>query len=328
MSCFYPVKIWVLSPQYRQPGTPSVIHNDLKIPKKYLDRYFPKVRPCGVCIECKLRKSAYVATRCVHEASMHSENSFLTLTYSDENLPRPYNDLKKDGSVVIRPALSLVTSDMQDFWKRYRIHLVRNQIPAQIKYYASGEYAPETLRPHYHACVFGHAFPDKEYYKKTDTGDVLYTSATLTKIWGHGHAVFGDVSFESAAYVARYTLKKIYGDDADEYYQGRLPEKSWSSQGLAEAWFQKFASDVYPSDEIILYGGRRLAPPPYYDKLLLKYNPSLWEDVQNKRAEKIIIQKNNFTLDRYVENGNPRVRTVSDTVRRAQLRVGSLDNKR
>lgn len=276
------------------------------------DAYFESVRPCGVCIECKLKRASYIATRCVHESMMHDENSFLTLTFDEQHLPVD---------------LSLNTRTMQLFWKKLR----RFVEPKLVKHYTSGEYGDGTgsrlINPHYHAILFGYDFSDKKYWK-TQNGNRLYISDALNSIWGLGYAVLGDVTFESAAYVARYTLKKVYGDDADQHYQGRLPEKSWSSQGLAKSWFEKYGSDVYPSDEIILRSGRKLVPPPYYDKLLLDYNPKLWEEVQNKRAEKINIQKNNFSLERFFEDGKPVVRTVSDVVRRANLRVGSLDKNR
>jgi len=318
MSCLYPVKIWLLLAQFRSPGTKTVLHEDYKIPKKYLDRYKQTVRPCGTCIECRLQKSAYIATRCVHQSKMSDHNCFLTLTYEDQNLP-----LDK----------SLHTRDMQLFWKK-----LRKQFPHKtIKYYAAGEYAPDTDRPHYHACVFNHDFLDRQYYKKTENDDKIYTSETLNDLWGHGHCFIGDVTFESAAYVARYTIKKIYGPEAETHYlryhpDGQpywlTPERSWSSQGLGEEWFLKYYSDVYPSDQITLYGGRQLMPPPYYDKLLLKHDPDLWERVQNQRAGKINKKLNNNLLERTLENGKQVTRTSSDAVRRASIRVGKLDKQR
>lgn len=211
---------------------------------------------------------------------------------------------------------------------RKHIHKETGQL---IKHYSAGEYGDgqgqRPINPHYHACLFGYDFPDKKYFKKTENGDILYTSETLEKIWGFGHCPIGDVTFESAAYVARYTLKKVYGDDADKHYSGRLPEQSWCSNGLGETWFNYYSADVYPRDEIII-DGRKMMPPPYYDELLKKSNPQLFETVQNNRASKINKKINNFMLERTMENGKPVTRSVSDTVRRAQLRSGSLDKNR
>ena len=40
--------------------------------------------PCGQCIGCRLDRSKSWAIRCVHEASLHDVNCFITLTYSPE----------------------------------------------------------------------------------------------------------------------------------------------------------------------------------------------------------------------------------------------------
>lgn len=60
---------------------------------------------CGSCIGCRLERSRQWALRCVHEASLHTENCFITLTYSPQFLP--------DGQ-------TLVKSDFQKFMKRLR----------------------------------------------------------------------------------------------------------------------------------------------------------------------------------------------------------------
>ena len=47
--------------------------------------------PCGQCIGCRLLKSVVWATRIMHEASLHTTNSFITLTYSDKYIPEDYS---------------------------------------------------------------------------------------------------------------------------------------------------------------------------------------------------------------------------------------------
>ena len=59
--------------------------------------------PCGQCAGRRLDQSKQWALRCVHEAQVHDENCFITLTYNNENLP-------KDGSLNKR--------DFQLFMKR------------------------------------------------------------------------------------------------------------------------------------------------------------------------------------------------------------------
>ena len=97
----------------------------------------------------------------------------------------------------------------------------------------------------------------------------LYTSAILNELWSFGFSTIGDVTFESAAYVARYVMKKITGDKAESHYQGRVPEYTTMSRrpGIGKPWFEKFGSDVYPADEVVIRGGIVCQPPKYYDSL-------------------------------------------------------------
>lgn len=55
--------------------------------------------PCGRCIGCRLKYSKIWAARIMQEAQMHQENTFITLTYDDENLPE-HGFLKKKISLI------------------------------------------------------------------------------------------------------------------------------------------------------------------------------------------------------------------------------------
>ena len=75
-------------------------------------------------------------------------------------------------------------------------------------------------RPHYHACIFNYDFPDKVPYKVTPQGHVLYVSKQLSRLWPFGFSTIGDLSWQSAAYTARYVMKKRNGalcDECDEF---------------------------------------------------------------------------------------------------------------
>jgi len=43
--------------------------------------------PCNTCIGCRLDRARQWAMRCMDEASLYRDNSFITLTFNDENLP-------------------------------------------------------------------------------------------------------------------------------------------------------------------------------------------------------------------------------------------------
>jgi len=200
--------------------------------------------PCGQCIGCRLQKSLDWAVRCVHEKQSHEVSSFVTLTYSDANLPA-------DGSLDHR--------DFQLFMKR-----LRERSEFKFKFYMCGEYGETTSRPHYHALLFGCDFSDRTFYKRTRNGDRLDTSELLDDVWRLGHTIVGDVTFESAAYVARYVTKKITGAMAPDHYMGRRPEYVACSNGIGSAWIAKYGRQTYDHDNIII-NGKKAKVPRFYD---------------------------------------------------------------
>ena len=227
--------------------------------------------PCGQCIGCRLERSRQWAIRCLHESELHEQNSFLTLTIDQEKLKPTEQHL----------LVTLQKNLVQKFIKRLR----KSIYPKKISYYYCGEYGENYARPHYHICLFGHDFNDKQFHKKVG-GNILYRSDSLNALWGYGHCLIGDVTFDSAAYVARYITKKINGPKADEHYCGRLPEYTNMSKkpAIGLRWIEKYKSDVYPSDEVILKG-RKVRPARYYDKYLEKHHLNEFENIKINREE-------------------------------------------
>lgn len=226
--------------------------------------------PCGQCVGCRLERSRQWAIRCVHEASLHEHNCFVTLTYSDEFLPH--------GG-------SLVKSDFQNFMKRLRKGIADGKAPGmgKVRYFHCGEYGDRLGRPHYHALLFGFDFPDKQIWT-TRKGHPVWRSSWLEELWSLGQSELGSVTFESAAYVARYVLKKRTGEGAKEHYEAVVEEtgevvdrtaeyvtmsrggRVKGAHGIGAPWFAKFGEEVYPDDEVIVRG-RAVKPPKYYDNL-------------------------------------------------------------
>ncbi len=211
--------------------------------------------PCGKCAGCRLARAGEWALRCTHEAQMHQANSFITLTYDDKNVPRA------NGLETLRPR------DFVLFMKK-----LRKAKHGNIRFFQAGEYG--TLgRPHHHSLLFNCDFDDKYFWARRYYGTV-YRSETLEKIWSFGFCEIGEVNFQSAGYVARYTMKKLEGDTART---NRVPEYLTMSRrpGIGSAWYEKFKRDVYPRDEVIIRGGRQIRPPRFYDDRLEKENPKL-----------------------------------------------------
>lgn len=216
---------------------------------------------------------------------MHASNCFITLTYDNEHCPKDY---------------SLNYEDFQLFMKRLR----KRYTGKTIRFYMAGEYGESFDRPHFHACIFGHDFEDKKVFKRTSTGSTLYTSKILEELWPHGYSSIGDVNFESAAYVARYIMKKQTGKarldekgnliDPEQHYEfcdletgeliKRTPEfnKMSLKPGIGQAWFDKYMSDVYPADQVVVRG-KKCRPPRFYDGKFKKLFPDTFDDIQYAR---------------------------------------------
>jgi hypothetical protein len=162
------------------------------------------------------------------------------------------------------------------------------------RFYMCGEYGEQTWRPHYHAILFGLRFPDLKYYAKGPGGFAVYTSQLLTGLWARGHAVVGDMTFASAAYCARYVMKKVNGDMAADHYRcvdaesgevfQRVPEFSHMSlkPGIGARFLEKFRTDMYPHGRVVVNGHESM-PPRYYDKRFARQFEEEFESLKFQR---------------------------------------------
>jgi len=240
---------------------------------------------------CRLEYSRQWAIRMLHESQLHETCTFITLTYDEKHLPKNKSLNKKH---------------FQKFMKRLR----RAAPGIPIRYYHCGEYGDKFLRPHYHAILFGVDFLDKTLHKKIN-GFPCYKSEALTQIWGKGFCAIADVTFESAAYVARYVTKKITGKKALTHYEfldmstgeliQRQPEYSpmLRKKGIASEWIQKHYKDVYPSDFIIIRE-RKCKPPKYYNQWYEKHFPEKYEKVKAKRLRESFKRKDQTSEERMI----------------------------
>lgn len=199
-----------------------------------------------------------------HEASLHEDNCFLTLTYADEHLPL-------DGSISLRA--------MQLFFKRLRKEIA----PIRCSYFVVGEYGGSNGRPHYHASVFNYGFPDRYVWRVAPSGNHLYRSPTLEKLWPFGNAEIGTLNMQSAGYVARYNLKKVAGGRTGtterphpltgELFETMPEFASMSTRpAIGARWFDAYQRDAFPSDFVVI-DGRKHRVPKFYLKLLKRLEP-------------------------------------------------------
>lgn len=288
--------------------------------------------PCGRCVGCRLQRANDWATRCLHEKSLHTQNAFITLTWAQTTSP------------------SLDHRDWQLFAKRLRKALGNEKYantiaisdslylyadmggpppypPAQfsatprLKYYMAGEYGEKNRRPHFHACLFGIDFLDKQLYTTNLLGNKVYTSQTLSDLWTHGFCTTAEVTYESAAYIARYILAKITGPNAQKHYQhinkqtGEItqikPEYNKMSlrEGIGKKWLQKYKTDVYPHGYVTTRGKDNKAPK-YYDKIYKKTERQNYNEMKTQRQYQAYLKLGDNTDDRL---------KVKETVKLAQL---------
>ncbi len=274
MACTSPLRAW-------QCADRTIVWSERS---KY-DIVRPVELPCGQCIGCRLERSRQWAVRCMHEAQLYEDNCFLTLTYNEEHCP---------GQLEYR--------DWQLFFKRLRKRYVgktgviddKGQERFPIRFYMCGEYGEENSRPHFHACVFNFQFRDLHLWKKGKAGAEIYRSKELEELWPYGFATVGQVTFESAAYVARYVMKKVTGPAAVARYEkvnevtGEIgtirPEfnKMSLKPGIGAGWFRKYRSDVFPHDTVIV-NGVQTKVPKYYDTLEARERGVEFDSIQYDR---------------------------------------------
>lgn len=258
---------------------------------------FKRNVPCNRCSGCRIDYSRQWAIRCHHESTLHSDNSFITLTYNDDFIP-------------LFGSLNYV------HWTNFMKRLRRAIEPLKIRFYMGPEYGDLNLRPHYHALIFGYDFPDKVFYSQRGDNR-LYRSKLLEDCWtdpisgrSMGYCSVGSCTLESAAYVARYMMKKVKGEDFDNRYSrvnlitGEVvfvaPERARMSNrnGIGKDWFDLFyLSDCYNKDFITL-NGRKYRPPKYYDALLERISPEMLASIKEARVDSMRSNASDFTPQR------------------------------
>lgn len=269
--------------------------------------------PCNNCVGCRLERARQWAMRCNDERSLYSDNCFITLSINPESL-------KAHGD-------SLDHRYFQRFMKRLR----KSTGGKMIRFFMCGEYGSENARPHYHALLFNHAFKDRVPLKVTDSGQMIYRSPALEKLWSdpktgasYGFSSVGDVTFGSASYVARYHLKKTGSVVSRNHYlnpfTGEMlkPEyvcmsrgsKKRGTGGIARAWFDKWKSDVYPRDVRVINGVDTL-PCKFYDLLYEKVDPDGYDRIKLRRAFRGQRNKLDNTEDRLMAKEKVKLAQIS-----------------
>lgn len=251
--------------------------------------------PCGQCIGCRLDYSRQWAIRITKEAEQWPQSWFVTLTYDQENLPWVDTVNTETGELVLGNPLfpkhlTKFMKDLRDHWRYHYNH-------QNIRFFACGEYGEKYQRPHYHICLLNMPIPEEllEAAGNNELGDTYYNCPTIEKIWGKGIVKLGALTWQSAAYVARYIVKKQKGQGSDAWYKsrGQIPEFTRMSRkpGIGREWFEQHKEEIYKNDEIFLpkrNGAIRLKPAAYYDRLYDLEQPEQMQKIKETRKQKAV----------------------------------------
>lgn len=221
------------------------------------------------------------ALRCQLEMQRHQSAVFTTLTYTDEALP-----------------ITLAKRHLQLFLKR-----IRKSSPTPIRFFASGEYGERTLRPHYHAILYGLSMADADAIETT---------------WGLGHCRTTPVTPARIAYVAGYTAKKT------GWYQLQKEERVDPETGECYTWQPPFIqmsrrpgigghAREYPASwrSYAIFGGHKMGVPRFYHE-------SWKQQATEADIETLRIEKEN-SLKNYVRTYEQR--QAAEKIAQAKQRI-------
>lgn len=223
---------------------------------------------CGQCLPCRISRRRIWSHRMLLESVVHGDSAFVTLTYDDDHKPA-------FGS--LRP------KDAQDWLKRLRKFIA----PKKVRYFLVGEYGEQTQRPHYHAALFGMSPLEWD---------------TIEKTWGLGYTHVGDLTWDSAQYIAGYVTKKMTSPD-DLRLKGRHPEFARMSlkPGIGAVAMEAVAMSLQTEHGTDLVGtvgdvpsslshGRRQKPLGRYLRSILRRKCGNEEDFKRNARIKFALQ--------------------------------------
>lgn len=270
MTCFYPRDGWK-SKRLNENGKREIV---FRRSDGYEDMHLQV--PCGKCSGCRADEALSWAIRSYQEASLFEQNTFVTLTYDDDHLPVK---LKKDH--------------LQKFFRALRKENYK------IRYYACGEYGSQTMRPHYHALIFGSDFKNGSEIK---INNELYSVPQISKIWGKGNVLFSEFTMATACYTAGYVGKKINNTESDEF---RLQS---SRPGIGFSWLERYWPDLINTETVVIEGQQFPIPQAYFrhmeDQLAKMHGPEIknpFIKVKNHRAERFRKMDHETRFDKHRE---------------------------
>lgn len=212
---------------------------------------------CGYCQGCRISKVVSWSIRAnleVQKASFAGYSStFVGLSYEDSKLPLAptYNIKTKEINYA-----GVQKKHVQNFFKLLRQKRDRKNanISPDFKYLCASEYAPETMRPHYHVVLCGIGQSN---------------SKVIQESWPYGWTETLPLLQGGVRYTLKYLDKCRTQRDDTEYFHSRglNPPFFTQSQGFGFDFFLSHIDDIDPVTRSIKYGSAEIAvPSSFLDK--------------------------------------------------------------
>lgn len=246
--------------------------------------------PCGQCMPCRINTRRLWTGRIVMESYTHVQSVFVTFTYDPAHLPENESVSKREAQLLL---------------KRIRKAIY----PRKIRYFIVGEYGEKSLRPHYHAVLFGVGL------EHTDL---------LTRAWSKGHVHVGEVTPASASYTCGYCCKKLTKSDDPRLPSGRDPEFTLKSKGLGKEFVEEISKELRQRNltslpKVVRIGGKFYPLGRYLKGLLISHLhlENEWQshlDELKKEVRALFCDFQGFTEDKrlFIEEHSQKLTLVYD----------------
>ncbi|WGL31322.1 replication initiator protein [Dipodfec virus UOA04_Rod_907] len=332
MNCTSPLKRWVIGYDHTRDQdiakvTSFKTEHVLDLGGHVVDKY--QEIPCGKCLACRLNYSESWAIRIMLESKKYEHNEVLTLTYDPEHLPKVQGINRITGEQG--EVCTLKPEDVQKFLKRLRKAFAAGKWGKhefepndKLRFFNAGEYGEQNGRAHYHIVVFNLDVYDKEPTATSKRGNEQWTSKLIEEIWGMGRITLMPLNYETAAYVARYIVKKQKGPGSKELYElsGQHPEYTTMSRmpGIASEYYNEKKGELYETQKIWLQTQKKIRKvklPRYFDKRFEIDEPEEMKRIKKQRKElnemrtNTILSRTDKTREEYlkVQEENLKART-------------------
>lgn len=332
---------------YKAPGSAEYSLGFDSVLPSSINVYPGQLIKCGKCEGCRIDKSREWANRLLLEKEYYPDDQvwFATFTYDEQHVPKSAYGHPETGEAI--PVMTLSKRDHQLLLKR-----IRKNSGDDIRYFGCGEYGPRTMRPHLHYIFFGLRLSDLVPYGQGEAGFMYYQSNWLTSQWSIrkaptrqgsvtplsadpdyfceplGRVLVAPASWQTFAYVARYTTKKLYGAEAEYYNQFNItPPFLVMSNGIADRWFHDHP-DVYDFEYINVAtptGGKKFRPPHRFDVLFDAEDPEGFEKYNQSRkqlleaAKEVKLAKTSMSYSELLETEERVFRSRIKALRREKL---------